>query len=258
MQSFRSLLRFGRIPRSAPAVFLGFYLVFTQCRGEGIVNITFDRPPMQPPGTAYSATNYAERGTRFVGYFTRTGSGSTNRPNNGTAYIQPTGIFLPTGAPATCSRFDGLTFRLLSVELAGYSSVVPDYTAMFEGHRSDGSIVTTNFDVSGLAFQTYHFASDFADLTNVLIAAGALDNLKLQLPTVQPVLSLWSYHYYSDSWIVLEAQGTVGLRYRMEYTDVLPPSNWMTLTNFESSFFQVEHVSTNLPPQRFFRAVELP
>lgn len=230
----------------------GLFLLVAQCSGEGIVTITFDGPPTHPPGSRYSRTNYAQHGTSFVGDCGRAfPPSSTLWPDNGTAYIVP-----PLGM--SCSRFDGLSFRLVSVDLAGYSEVVPDFTASFEGRRIDGSTVTTNFPVSGLAFGTFHFSSEFVDLTNVLVTAGALDNLKLQLPTVQPVLSLWSYHYYSDSWLVLEAHGTLGLRYRMEYVDSFPPTNWITLTNFESSFFQVEHVATNHPPQRFFRAVELP
>ncbi len=240
------------------AIILSSIFFVAQCWGEGMVTISFDGPPIQPTNSSYSVTNYAERGTLFVGHFSRTVSGSTNRPSNGTTFIQPTGIFLATGAPATCSRFDDLSFRLVSVDLAGYSFLYPDYTASFEGHRSDGSIVTTNFPVSGLAFQTYHFTSEFGNLTNVLIAAEALDNLKMQLPLVQPVLSMWSYHYRGDSWVVLEVQGTLGLRYRLEYTDHCPTTNWSTLTDFESSFFSVEHVSPVIPPQRFFRAMELP
>jgi hypothetical protein len=252
MQPVRTFCwKFSRKIVGVLAMISGFFLV-AQCWGEGTVTITFDGPPTYPPGSRYNRTNYAERGTGFVGDCGRAfPPSSTGWPDNGSAYIVPT-------LGMSCSRFDGLSFRLVSVDLAGYSYVVPDFSASFEGRRSDGSTVTTNLLVSGLAFQSFYFSSEFADLTNVLVTAGALDNLKLQLPTVQPVLSLWSYHYYSDSWLVLEAQGTLGLRYRMEYTESFPSTNWITLTDFESSFFQVEHVTTNLPPKRFFRAVELP
>jgi len=233
---------------------IGVFLFVASCWGEGMVTITFDGPPTQPAGSRYSRTNYAERGTSFVGDFGRAWPPfpADHLPDNGTPYL------VPAWGPVTCTRFDGLSFHLVSVDLAVYSYVFPDDPARFEGHRSDGSVVTTNFPVSGLPFQTYYFSSEFDDLTNVLVRAGALDNLKLQLPTVQPVLRISTYHYRSDSWLVLEAQGTLGLRYRMEYTDFVPSVNWITLTNFESSFFQVEHVPTNLPPRRFFRAVELP
>jgi hypothetical protein len=244
---------FGRRDAVALAVILTSFFSLAQCREEGTITITFEGPPTQPPGTIYVATNYWERGTGFVGDFGRARpAGLLGWPDNGTTYIQP------APWPVACSRFDGLSFRLVSVDLAGYSDVVPDYPASFEGHRSDGSVVTTNFAVSGIAFQTYYFSSEFADLTNLLVSAGALDNLKMQLPSIQPLLSIGTYHYRSDSWVTLHAQGTLGLHYRLEYTDRYPTTNWITLTSFESSFARVEYVSTNIPPQRFFRAVELP
>jgi hypothetical protein len=234
------------------AKIFGFFFLAVPCSGEGIVTLTFDGPPTQPQGSRWGSNNYSERGTRFLGDCARAFPPmSTLWPDNGTPYIVP-------AQGMSCSRIDDLSFSLVSVDLAGYSSVVPDYTASFEARRADGTVVSTNFPVSGLGFQTYYFPSEFANLTNVSVRAGALDNLKLQLPAVQPVLHMGSYHYRSDSWLTLEAQGTAGLRYRMEYTDFFSTTNWITLTNFESSFFQVEYVSTNLPPQRFFRAVELP
>jgi hypothetical protein len=247
--------KFGRKDFGWLAAMLGFFFLLAQCRGEGMVTITFDGSPTQPPGSRYSRTNYAERGTRFVGDCDRAFPPSSSLwPDNGTAYI------VPAWQGMNCSRFDNLSFRLVSVDLAGYSTVVPDYTASFEGHRSDGSIVATNFAVSGLAFQTYYFSSEFADLTNVLVAAGALDNLKMQLPTIPPVMSIETYpYYYSIDWLRLQANGTLGLRYQLEYTDSLPSTNWTPLAEFESSFFQSLPISTKTnSAQRFFRAVELP
>jgi len=246
------LWRFKRRIVGAFAMCIGALLFVASCWGEGLVTITFDGYPWQPPGSRYGRTNYYELGTTFIGDFTRAfPPSSTSQPDNGTAYIAP------TWPAMTCSRLDNLHFRLVSVDLAVYSSGFPDDPASFEGHRSDGSVVTTNFPVSGLTFQTYYFSSEFADLTNVLVRAGALDNLELQLPTIQPVLSIRSYNYHGDSWFVLQAQGTLGLRYRMEYTDFFPATNWITLATFESSFYK-EIVTTNHPPQRCFRAVELP
>jgi hypothetical protein len=245
--------------RSGPAIvaFFGAFLS-AQCSGQGVINITFDGPPVQAPGTGRMTTNYAERGTSFVGFFARYGSGFTRHPNNGTAYITASGIFLPDGPPATCARLDGLTFRVLSADLAGYSDVVPSGTAKFEGHRSDGSVVATNFPVDGLVFQTYHFAPDFTDLTNLWIAADSLDNLRLEVPTMQPVLGISAYPYFGSGWIRVSARGTLGLPYRLEYTSAYPAANWITLKEFESSFWSYEYVPTNTPPQRFFRVVELP
>jgi len=234
------------------AALLGPFIGLDPCRAQGTLTITFDGAPIQPPNSSYAITNYAERGARFVGYFDRTGSGSTNRPDNGTTYIQP------TSPPVICSRVDGLSFRLVSVDLAGYSVVLPDYDASFEGHRSDGSVVSTNIAVSGMGFQTCYFPSEFSDLTNIVIRAGSLDNLTMQVPSIPPVLSMGAYHYRGDSWVTLDAQGTVGLQYRLEYTDTLPATNWLTFTNFESRFGWIEYVSRDMPPRRFFRALEVP
>lgn len=252
-----ALLR--RRDRIAVALVLTFVFLRVPCWGEETIVITFDGPPTQPPGSVYSVTSYYERGFSCVGNFSRAQPpGLTGRPDNGTSYIQPTGIFLPTGAPATFSRFDNLSFRLVSVDLATYSAGFPDDTASFEGHRSDGSIVTTNFAVSGLAFQTYYFSSEFADLTNVLAAAGSLDNLVTRVPSIPAVLTIGTYSYNSDSWMTLHVQGTVGLRYRLEYADRLAATNWTTVTNFETSYSRMDYITTNLPVQRFYRAVELP
>jgi hypothetical protein len=230
-------------------------VVFLCCRswGERNITITFDGSPIQPPGSRYSRTNYAELGTSFVGDCDRAfPPQSPGWPDNGTAYI------VPAWQGMSCSRSDGLSFGLLSVDLAGYSDVVPDFPASFEGHRSDGSVVTTNFAVSGITFQHYNFGSEFANLTNLLVTAGALDNLVTRVPSIPPVLKIGRYSYNSDSWMTLEARGTIGFPYRLEYKEDLATTNWITLTNFEASYFQVDHVTTDLPDRRFFRVVELP
>src|SRR5262245_34212380 len=57
------------------------------------IHITFDGPPPQPPGTAYTVHEYSEAGIRFdsltsfgrVGMNPRPASG---RPDDGTAYLQ--------------------------------------------------------------------------------------------------------------------------------------------------------------------------
>src|SRR5215471_5630316 len=119
--------------------------------GQGTVQITFDGPPAIAPGTSKVVTNYFESGMLFkssssYGYgFGRTGPPTdTNWPNNGTAFIQPgLGSFL-------FSFTNGSTFDMISVDLAGYSSVVPDGTVQIVGYRPDNSTVQTNFSVSNL------------------------------------------------------------------------------------------------------------
>lgn len=239
------------------AVLLAFCWFVAQCGGAGLIDIKFDG---QPPGTAYLTTNYIESGTRFTGHFGRIGPATPNRPDNGTAYIEPSGIISPTSAPTTCSRIDNRTFRLLSVDLAGYSSVIPDYGAVFEGRRSDGTVVTTNFVVTGLEFQTYYFPSNFNDLTNVLMAAGALDNFLIQLPTIQPVMRIGEFpDYYSVEWLWVYVEGTPGLSYRLECAESLSDTNWAAIGEFESSgYLTLPKSAETESPQRLFRAVELP
>jgi hypothetical protein len=200
-------------------------------------------------------TNYYELGMSFVQidrYVRRNPAGDPGWPDNGTTYIQP------EPSPVACTRLDGLSFRLMSVDLAGYSDVVPDFPASFEGHRSDGSVVTTNFAVSGISFQRYDFSPDFADLTNLLVTAGALDNLVTGVPSVPPTLTLATSSYSGVSWLGLQARGTAGFLYRLESAKNLAATNWTKLTNFEASCNWVEYFTTNSPAQRFFRVVELP
>jgi hypothetical protein len=250
----KTVLR-GRGGPLAPAVVLTFIFLLGQCRGERTITITFEGPPTQPPRSAYLITNYYELAMSFVQmgrYGRRHSAGSPGWPDNGTTYIQP------EPRPVACTRLDGLSFRLISVDLAGYSAVVPDYPASFEGHRSDGSVETTNFQVSGITFQRYYFGPEFGDLTNVLVTAGALDNLVTRVPSVPPVLKIGTYSYHSDSWMTLEARGTSGFLYRLDYSENLAGTNWTTLTNFEAYYFRNDYVTTNFPAQRFFRVVELP
>jgi hypothetical protein len=239
----------------AVALVITFVFLWARCWGERTITITFEGPPTQPPRSIYGVTNYYELAMSFVGtgqYGRAHPAGLPGWPDNGTTYIQP------EPWPVACTRLDGLSFRLISVDLAGYSDVVPDYPASFEGHRSDGSVVTTNFPLSGITFRRYYFGPEFGDLTNVQVTAGALDNLVTRVPSVPPALKIGSYSYYTDSWMTLEARGTAGFLYRLEYAENLAATNWTTLTNFEAYYFRDDHVTTSFPAQRFFRVVELP
>jgi hypothetical protein len=159
-------------------------LVEATCFGQGttqFIHITFDGQPLQPPQTAYTVQTYSESGVSFWSHadgFTRVGAGLSGRPQNGTAYVSlALGQSLGLDAPGVAS------FRMSSVDLAGYSTVVPDVTAYFTGYRADGSIVQTNFAASGITFQTYYFGSDWSDLTRVEVPDfGSLDNLVISIP----------------------------------------------------------------------------
>jgi hypothetical protein len=107
------------------------------------------------------------------------GGGGPNRPDNGTAYLQA-GL----GSDLMFTYLNGPAFNLVSVDLAGYSTVVPDTTVHFVGYRRDGSTITTDIDRHGITFQTYNFGAGWSDLTRVDIPTygWSLDNLVVSIP----------------------------------------------------------------------------
>ncbi len=87
---------------------------------------------------------------------------------------------------------NGSIFSVLSVDLAEYSTVVPDaVTVQFIGYHPDGSTVTESFTTDGIIdgtgpladFQTFSFTG-FTDLTRVEIPTSgwSLDNLVVSVP----------------------------------------------------------------------------
>jgi len=160
------------------------------CRGQGTLQVTFDAWPWQPPRTAYTVQDYWESGMRFWSPtgdgFTRVGSGSTGiRPDNGTSYLAGAFPFSLTFNPS-----DNSLFGIASVELAAYSTGVPDFNAKFVGYRPDGSTVTADFSGSGINFQTFYFDSEFSGLSRVEVPYfGSLDNLVVSVP--EPSVPLW-------------------------------------------------------------------
>jgi hypothetical protein len=167
--------------------------------GQGSLQITFDGPPAVAPGTAIEVTNYFESGMffrpkpGFYGFGRRGPTTDPGWPNNGTAFIEP-------GSGSLVFSFtNGSTFNLVSVDLAGYSSVVPDITAQFVGYRADGSTVTTNVERNGLTFDTFFFDEGFTNLTRVEMPQfGSLDNLIVEplaiipLPPALAIELIWS------------------------------------------------------------------
>jgi len=88
---------------------------------------------------------------------------------------------------------NGSAFNLFSVDLAEYSTVVPDaVTVPFIGYREDGSTVAAYFTTDGIIdgsgpladFQTFYFGSEFSGLTRVEIPTWgwSLDNLVVAIP----------------------------------------------------------------------------
>jgi hypothetical protein len=88
---------------------------------------------------------------------------------------------------------NGPVFDLVSVDLAEYSTVVPDArTVPFIGYRPDGSTVSTSFTTDGIIdgtgpladFETFYFPSEFTGLSRVEIPTygWSLDNLFVSVP----------------------------------------------------------------------------
>ena len=161
---------------------------------QGTFAVTFDGPPLIPPGTARVVQSYSESGIWFAripgtGGFVRVGSSpNPGRPDNGTAYVQ--------AAVGDSLRFgldDGSSFDPVSVDLAEYSTAFQrPVVVQFVGYRPDGSTVTTNITTDGIIdgtgpladFETFTFGPEFSGLIRVEIptALWSLDNLRLFVP----------------------------------------------------------------------------
>jgi hypothetical protein len=181
------------------ALLLAFAFTVGHCSAQGTLQITFDGPPVQPPGSDYGVIGYYESGMLFTATnpathnntFSRSGGGISYFPDNGTAYLQP--------GPSTLmfSFTNGIVFGLVSVDLAEWST---DYsnesaTVLFIGYQQGGLTVTNVFTTDGIIdgtgpladFQTFNF-TNFTDLVRVEIpgppdpSGWALDNLVLSIP----------------------------------------------------------------------------
>lgn len=87
----------------------------------------------------------------------------------------------------------GAQFDLLGVDLAEYSTVVPDsVTVHFIGYRHDGSIVTADLTTDGIIdgtgpladFEAFQFGPEWYGLTRVEVPSHgwSLDNLVVAVP----------------------------------------------------------------------------
>ncbi len=116
--------------------------------------------------------------------FARRYSARPECPDNGTVYIQ-------AGLGSTLRfRFgDNSLFNVVSLDLTGYSTVVPQATVHFVGYRSTGEVVTRDIAVNGIVFQTVTLGPEFSGLTRVEIPTygWSLDNLVLSVP--EPTLA---------------------------------------------------------------------
>jgi hypothetical protein len=169
-------------------LFAYLWLAAVAC-GQGTMTITFDGPPLQPPGTAYTTTNYSESGMLFLPIphpppglpsFGRVGSPPPGAalPDNGSAYLDAA-----LGQTLMLSFTNGSVFDLFSVDLAEYSTVVGPLNVHFVGYRHDGTTVTADF-LPGVNFQTFYFDQQFSGLDRVELPnpGWSLDNLRVVVP----------------------------------------------------------------------------
>lgn len=170
----------------AGAIALGLLL---QAYGQGTLLITFDGAPVLTPGSAVLVQSYSEYELYFQplgqqGFARVASDPAAPRPDSGSAYLQA-GL----GSTLMFSRLDGGTFDFLSVDLAEYSTVVPDaVTVQFIGYFADGTTISQTRTTDGIIdgtgpiadFQTFAFR-DWTGLTRVEIPTWgwSLDNVRV-------------------------------------------------------------------------------
>ena len=160
------------------------------------ITVTFDGPPLQPPGSGYTVQSYWESGVWFRtipgtdGFGRRWSSPTPGWPDDGSPYLQAA-----LGDSLTFGLDDGSSFDPVSVDLAEYSDIVRNpVTVHFVGYRQDGTVVTDDITTVGIfngvapVFQTFSFDPGFSDLVRVEMPtiAWSLDNLTLQRSVPEP------------------------------------------------------------------------
>jgi hypothetical protein len=162
------------------------------------LTIAFEEPPVLRPGAGVLVNAYHE-GSLWVAAipgtdgFVRRWSGDPRDPFNGTvAFLQAT-----LGDSLMFGLDDGSSFDPVSVDLAEYSTVVPNaVTVPFVGYRRDGGTVTVSFTTDGVMdgtgpladFQTFYFPPALSGVYRVEIPAfgWSLDNLVLSRWVPEP------------------------------------------------------------------------
>jgi hypothetical protein len=189
---------------SLGVAFLTAVISLTYGYAQGTFNrvITFDGPPIVPPGSGVAITYYYEDSMTFRPInsgeqFSRAGGGRTGFPENGSAYILQAFTYSLAGSRGGVSRFG-----LYSVDLSEFSTLYNyPWTVQFIGYRSDSTTVTTQFTTDGIIdgtgpaadFETFYFDSRFADLVRFEAPSYgyALDNFDVvPEPTTSTLLLL--------------------------------------------------------------------
>jgi hypothetical protein len=177
---------------SAGGLLIAFFL--GRCQGQGRLptqEITFDlglsaeRPSQRIISNYYDGLFFTQVTDDCC--ITRTVSGIWGYPDNGTAYL----VSITPLYPIVCRFPNGEPFSLVSIDLAEYSTVVPEAnTARVTGYRVDGSIVVAQVTTDGIIdgvgpladFQTFHFRG-FSSLIRLEISADpglSIDSLAIR------------------------------------------------------------------------------
>lgn len=175
------------------------------------ITIGFEQPYPEPPGSQSLITQYTEAGFVFQNkpsssippqyttpYMVRTSSGGF-LPDNGTSYLQ-----LLYGDSLVFGPTDGSPFRLVSMDLAEYSTVFPvPVTIPVVGERADGTTVDTVFVTDGQIdgsgplpdFQTFSLPASFNQLTQVRIPVDSfsIDNVVVDTAPIPEPSGAWSF-----------------------------------------------------------------
>ena len=160
---------------------------------QGTLQIGFEGPPYigapypQAPGTAVTLGSYSESGMLFHNAFgpegvALVGSGYSQHPDNGSAYLHSSGGWLRFGFSS------GMHFNLAALDLA--ESFAGAATFQVVGYKDMGVQVTTNITTDGIMdgpgglpdFQTVGFDSRFVNLyqIDILTDGWAIDNVMLR------------------------------------------------------------------------------
>ena len=185
----------SKMSKSICAALGALLLSLRAASAQGTFTVTFDGPPLQPPGTGRVIQYYGESGVWFrpisgTDGFTRMGGGIVGYPDNGTAYVQAS-----LGDSLSFGLDDGSSFDPVSVDLAEYSDIVRDpVTVHFVGYRPDGTVLTDDITTAGIfngiapVFTNFSFDPAFSGLVRVEIPtiAWSLDNLTWRRSTPEP------------------------------------------------------------------------
>lgn len=178
--------RFHKLP-----ILLAANIFFTLCFGataRAVEQITIDFEELGVLGTQ-----------AFEPLITRTFRGSTpsvvyvqgpynsGYPNNGGYYSR----IIFSESPWTLEHRDGLTFRVISIDVSEYSVVYKVRSSVtFTGYTSDGNqetkTILTDGQIDGMGaltdFETFPIGGDFENLTRLEITGGSMiDNIVVEL-----------------------------------------------------------------------------